>query len=175
MIADPAAPSRSAQVAGNAPISGGASKRALWIPGWYGLDEGIAVGDSDWWWFYRSRPRWLGSVPSSFADECELFFHNGQPVERMRCSARVVDINHPRLGRVRAIDTSGDYVFELGWGRVLAVNSEEAPGHCDDPSVDTTEWWVVVTLGDVILDLSAGQLLDAEIDLSQGQAAALGA
>jgi hypothetical protein len=110
-----------------------------------------------------------------FADEFALFFHNGRPAERMRCSARIVDINHPGLGRVRAIDTSGDYLFELGSGRVLAVDSEEAPGHCDDPSVDTTEWWVVVTLQDVILDLSPEQLVDAEIDLSDSQAAALGA
>lgn len=121
---------------------------ALWTPGWYELDQPLAVGQSDRFWFYRQAPADLPDVESY-----ELVFFN-QLSAVANCqvrTAQVESIEHPDLGSLARIDTDGlDYVFITAGGDRIVVNAEENPGTIFEnplslPSID--DWSVSVVLG----------------------------
>ena len=122
-------------------------RRALWIPGWYELDQPLAVGIRDRFWFYQNPPMDFPDVESF-----DYVFFN-QMVSSANCQVRyatIAAIDHPVVGPLLRIDTDGmDYIFYPENGNEIVVNAEEQPGKIYDPSDDVSDWSLVVTLEDV--------------------------
>jgi hypothetical protein len=119
---------------------------ATWRPQWHQLDQGVAVGQTDRFWFHPQQSpgealRFFNSLPNSEASS-EV---------RQAC---IVAIEHPELGPLTRIDTRGlDYVFYGVEGTEWIVNAEETPGLIyDDKPVG--DWAIQVQLRDVSAPLS---------------------
>ncbi len=130
---------------------------ALWVPGWYELDQALAVGEERRFWFYQQPPSDLPKVES-----CDFVFFN-QLNAAANCqvrTARVTGIRHPILGELERVDTDGlDYHFQPVGGEAIRVNAEEDPGSVFDapgdmPSID--DWSVAVELADVSQPITLG-------------------
>ena len=125
------------------------SQRAIWIPGWFELDQPLEVGVHERYWFFENPPE--EDAPQ--ADSYDLMFFNRLTSET-NCvirQATVVEISHPELGQFRRIDTDGlDYVFyPLEGDQPLIVNAEEEPGMIYDRAGKITDWTMHVVLSNV--------------------------
>lgn len=128
---------------------------ALWVPGWYELDQSIAVGQNAEFCFYTDPPESLlqKTAAGSKRDLADLVFFNSLMVASNSriCKARVISIAHPVLGSLRSIEAQGlDYVFQKMNGETVVVNAEEDPGAVQSdgfPQID--DWTTTVTLADV--------------------------
>ncbi len=121
--------------------------KAIWTPGWYEMDQTVAVGMEQKFWFFKDKSR------AGIIDEAiDLVFFN-QLDSTCNCQVRfahVVDIWHDILGPLARVDTDGlDYLFVTTAGREIMVNAEEQPGKSDDPVFDIDDWSVWVTLNNV--------------------------
>jgi hypothetical protein len=123
------------------------TKRALWVPGWYELDQPLTTGESGRLWFYQNPPLDVPNVESY-----DFVFFN-QLSAAANCQVRtatIVSIEHPVLGPVRQIETSGlDYVFHPVEGVPIVVNAEEDPGQIYELPLEIKDWSVTVVLTDV--------------------------
>jgi hypothetical protein len=103
-------------------------EQAAWVPGWYGLDQPLAVGLTDEFSFWRiAREEDLGGGAE------RLVFYNTlwEPDDALIASGTIVAISNPELGEIREVDTKSkplDYVIYLADGTTLEVNAEEEPG-----------------------------------------------
>jgi hypothetical protein len=128
---------------------------ALWVPGWYELDQSIAVGQVAEFCFYTDPPESLlqKTAAGGKPDHADLVFFNSLMVARNSriCKARVVSIEHPQLGSLRSIETQGlDYIFQKANGESVVVNAEEDPGAVrSDGFTQIDDWTTTVTLADV--------------------------
>lgn len=126
------------------------TKKALWVPGWYELDQSVAVGQNERLWFYLDPP---DSNSSALEGESYDFVFFNQLSTVANCQIRVasvLSIDHPTLGSIERIDTDGlDYVFQLDGGERITVNAEEQPGKAYEGYQEVVDWSVMVLLGDV--------------------------
>ncbi len=128
-------------------IDPAAEQKAIWIPAWYELDQSIAVGIFQKFWFFQEKPDCL-----SLDDDVDLLFFNqldSSSNSEVRF-ARIKHIQHKTLGSLARIDTDGlDYIFAPVDGEPIAVNAEEEPGqsYMFDRAID--DWSVLVTLNDI--------------------------
>ena len=123
------------------------TRRALWVPGWYELDQPLVLGSHERLWFYQDPPNDLPNVESydfvffnqlSAAASCQVRF------------ASIVSIEHPALGPLRQVETDGlDYIFHPVDGPAIVVNAEENPGLVSNGSSPIRDWSVSVTLSGV--------------------------
>ncbi len=122
-------------------------KYALWIPAWFELDQPIAVGLRDRFWFFKNPPE---NCPA--ADDNEFVFFN-QLLSDDNCEVRVatiLSIEHPVLGQLHRIETDGlDYVIVRADETEILVNAEEEPGVTCEPGLAFSDWTVRVMLTDV--------------------------
>ncbi len=123
---------------------------ALWTPGWYELDQSLAVGQRQRFWFFETNPPI--EIDGNHANDFDLVFFN-QLDSSANCQvrfARIVEIKHKQLGLLSGIDTEGmDYIFVPIDGHEVVVNAEEDPGSTYDCNLEIDDWSVVVTLSDV--------------------------
>ena len=126
------------------------TQRALWIPGWYELDQSIVVGQQQRFWFFGNSPF---ESNEEDADGIDLVFFNqmASTSNSQVRYARVLDIEHKELGPLQRVDTDGlDYIFYPLDGEEVVVNAEEEPGKIyDNDDLEIEDWSVVVTLADV--------------------------
>ncbi len=123
-----------------------ATLKAIWMPSWYGMDQSLAVGVEDRFYFYADH----SSIKSD--EEVDLMFLNQTNAEddgQLRM-AHVIEIYHKTLGSLARIDTNGlDYVFTTVDGTDVLVNAEEEPGNTYDTGLKVEDWSVVVSLTNV--------------------------
>jgi hypothetical protein len=123
---------------------------ALWAPGWHELDQSLAVGRRQRFWFFETNP--LKEIQGESANEFDLVFFN-QLDSSANCQVRfaqIVEIKHKQLGLLSEIDTAGlDYIFVTIDGNDILVNAEEDPGTTYDCNLEIEDWSVVVTLSDL--------------------------
>ncbi len=103
--------------------------RARWDPGWYNLDQSLAVGQRDSFCFSRL------TTPEPHG----LLFHSSMlSGEEEWRDATVVSIRHPMLGDLTSVDTGtfGEYIFRLADGGSVSVEAEENPPHINRQSPD---------------------------------------
>ena len=110
-------------------------EQAVWFPGWYGLDQPLAVGVTDEFAFWRNPPEDLRGGAE------RLVFYNTLwgSEEALIGSGTVVAISNAELGEIREVDTRSeplDYLIRLADGTTLDVNAEEEPGRL----YEGTEW-----------------------------------
>jgi hypothetical protein len=109
--------------------------RAAWVPGWYALDQPLAVGLRDEFAFWRIVPEDLRGGPEP------LVFYNTLwgSEDALIGSGTIVAISNAELGEIRKVDTESeplDYLIHLADGTTLEVNAEEEPGRLFEGS----EW-----------------------------------
>jgi len=129
-----------------------ASRRALWDPGWYNLDQSLKVGQ-------RAELTFLDEDLA--ADRgYDLVFANTVGGRWHHRWATVEGIEHAWFGAVDEVDTSefGQYTFRFADGRWVAIEAEQEPGgvnaastgfpvdECDRAWADTSGWALAVTL-----------------------------
>ena len=127
------------------------TRKALWVPGWYELDQALTIGENGRLWFYQDPPSELQDVESY-----DFVFFN-QLNSAANCQVRtatIMSIQHVLLGELRQVETDGlDYVFHPMEGQSVTVNAEENPGSVyDSPPgtpIDIQDWTVSVTLSGV--------------------------
>lgn len=122
-------------------------KKAIWTPSWYEMDQSIAVGSSNKFWFFQDSQ----SV-ADIADDIDIVFFNqlDSTVNSEMRFANVAEIHHSILGQLSRVDTDGlDYIFTTVDGTDILVNAEEEPGKTYDEGVEIEDWSVVVCLTNV--------------------------
>jgi hypothetical protein len=123
---------------------------ALWIPTWYELDQAVAVGQTDDFWFFSTLPIWIiDELATRPPMQFDHVFYCGLVEEAtyQTIRAEVMTITSSPLGAVQRIDTRGlDYTITLGTGTQLTVNAEETPGFVSDERSDNHDWLMQVTL-----------------------------
>lgn len=130
---------------------------ARWEPRWRRLDQSLQVGQHGRWWFYRTGEQHSGSGQTVHHPESGAT-NAGVPLQLYNRlvsreypnevrEATVIAIEHPWLGLLARVDTSGlDYVFRTLNGEEYFVNAEEDPGVVyDSPDLDVTDWSLTVT------------------------------
>lgn len=121
--------------------------KAIWTPGWYEMDQSLAVGIKQKFCFFREMPQ------SEFMGEpIDLVFYNqlDSDCNSLVRFAHVVEIYHDQLGQLTHIDTDGlDYIFVTAEGTDVVVNAEEEPGSTYNSDLDIEDWSVLVTLDHV--------------------------
>ena len=125
-------------------------KKALWIPGWYELDQPITEGVYDRFWFYENPPI---DLPSNDEDYQFDFVFFNQMTSSSNCQvryARIKSIEHSELGPLQRIDTDGlDYIFYPKKGAEFVVNAEEEPGRLYDGDTEIGDWSIYVELDEI--------------------------
>ncbi len=121
---------------------------ATWIPGWYELDQTLALGERQKVWFFQTPPDEVavdGPTPDF------IFFNQLDSTTNCQVRfAKVVEMLHPILGPLAKIDTDGcDYIFFPVDGEEVVVNAEEDPGNTYDENLNIDQWTVFVKLEDV--------------------------
>ena len=122
--------------------------KAIWTPGWYELDQSLALGERQKYWFFEVPPLDCLAV----ADEVDLVFYNqlASAANFQVRYATIAEMNHPKLGRLQRIDTDGlDYIFVPVVGEEVIVNAEEEPGTTYNDEVQVDDWSVFVSLSEV--------------------------
>ncbi len=123
------------------------TKTALWVPGWYELDQPLTVGVNNRFWFYQNPPT---DLPQ--AESVDFVFYN-EMTAAANCQVRtatIISIHHSVLGQMVRIDTDGlDYVFYPESQDEIMVNAEENPGSIYDNPLEITDWSVTVTMNQV--------------------------
>lgn len=123
---------------------------ALWTPGWYEMDQSLAVGERQKFWFFQTNPDtdYCGDPDT----EINLVFFN-QLDSSANCQvriAKILEIKHKQLGLLSRIDTDGlDYIFAPIDGDEIIVNAEEDPGATYDSDLEIDDWSVIVMLSEV--------------------------
>ena len=121
---------------------------AIWIPGWYELDQPLLLGERRKYWFYDVPP--LDCV--AVEEDVDLVFFN-QLASAANFHVRyatIEEMSHPKLGRLQRVDTDGlDYIFVPVVGDEIVVNAEEEPGVAQTDEVQIDDWSVFVSLLDV--------------------------
>jgi len=122
------------------------TKTALWLPGWYELDQPLTLGTTERFWFFQLPPSELSNA-SSFDF---VFFNELSAAANCQVrSAEVISISHPELGALQHINTDGlDYVFHPVEGPPLTVNAEEDPGAVAG-DLELADWSITVMLDNV--------------------------
>lgn len=128
---------------------------AVWIPGWYNLDQSLFVGDRQTFAFFREIPDYLRG-------NGELVFYNDlwYAENAFFADALVAAVSHAVLGAIQKIETRfGEYALTLADGTRLWVESEQAPGVVYDRFDDRgrlvesdwiiEDWKMQVTLHDM--------------------------
>ena len=120
---------------------------ALWSPGWYELDQSVAVGNRQRFWFFQNPPADLDHAESFDF----VFFNENSTSSNVQVrEANVVSIEHEQLGKLSRIDAEGlDYTFTQENGKNVVVNAEEDPGTVYDAPLIILDWSVQVGLSDV--------------------------
>ena len=124
--------------------------KAVWTPSWYELDQSIAVGAQDKFWFFQDNPSL--ELTGDSVEQVDLVFFNQLD---SACNsevrfAHVEEIHHEVLGALQRVDTDGlDYVFKLANGDEVMVNAEEEPGQTYDDDLQIENWSVIVMLKEV--------------------------
>ena len=125
-----------------------AKQTALWVPGWYELDQTLALDERQKLWFFQSPPEEIfnGGTTPDF-----VFFNQLDSTTNCQVRfAKVVEMVHPQLGPLARIDTDGcDYLFFPVDGEEIVVNAEEDPGKTYDEKLKVEHWTVNVTLEEV--------------------------
>ena len=125
---------------------------AIWTPGWYELDQSLALGQRQKYWFFQNPPVASDSDRETACPECDLVFYN-QLDSTTNCCVRyanIVEMYHPQLGPLLRVDTDGlDYIFTPVEGEEVIVNAEEDPGSTYDSQLDVPDWSVLVKLSEV--------------------------
>jgi len=105
--------------------SDGKQYTALWTPGWYELDQTLALGERQKFWFFQTPPDECQAI----ADDLDFVFYN-QLDSTQNCIvryARIVEMHHRELGDLLKVDTDGlDYIFSPVDGDEIVVDAEEA-------------------------------------------------
>lgn len=133
----------------------GVAGNSVWVPGWYNLDQSLAVGKADEYWFHASEPNWDDDAPAAVRGGEPVFFNGlfapGGATVRM---VRVDAIHHAQLGQLTSIRTErfGVYEFVDIAGHEFEVEAEQGPGVCYDPEVRIADWSVRVAFSDVATD-----------------------
>jgi len=121
---------------------------ALWVPGWYELDQTLALGEKQKLWFFQTPPDGIAT-----GEKTPDFIFFNQLDSTTNCQvrfARVVEMVHSQIGPLTRIDTDGcDYLFFPVDGEEIVVNAEEEPGQVYDEKLNIDQWMVHVTLEDV--------------------------
>ena len=129
---------------------------ALWTPGWYELDQSLAVGDTGQFWFFQNPPQDLPGI-----ERVDFVFFN-QLSSAANCqvrTARILSMDHNALGKVNRVDTGGlDYIFTLDQGEEIVVNAEEDPGAVYNRDERVDDWSLRVQLVDVSEPLAGDQI-----------------
>ncbi len=122
-----------------------AVERAIWFPFWYELEQPIAVGQRGDFDFFKV-------VPDHIAHDGLRVFYHGDWQEKCRSlfdrrRVKILRIQHPILGSIQAIDTSGlDYTFTMSDGRSQKVEAEETPGPVYGRNEPIADWRVYVEI-----------------------------
>jgi hypothetical protein len=132
-----------------------ALQTAIWTPGWYELDQSLALNQRQKYWFFQNPP--VASTAEASVDESagpirDLVFYNQLDSSTNCCVryARIVEMYHPQLGPLQRVDTDGlDYIFTPVDGEEIIVNAEEDPGATYDPELSISDWSVLVKLSEV--------------------------
>lgn len=139
------------------------TQTALWVPGWYELDQTLVLGQRQKLWFFITPPNDAlnndmsindpsGSDASDNGPTPDFVFFN-QLDSTTNCQIRfatVVEMLHPQIGPLQRIDTDGcDYLFFPVDGEEIVVNAEEEPGQVYDDRLTIDQWVVNVTLEEV--------------------------
>lgn len=122
-------------------------KLALWLPGWYEMDQPLRLKQRTKMWFYRIPPSDFPNV-----EDFDFVFFNqlSAPDNCQVREATIGSIEHHQLGPLRQIDTQGlDYLFLTTPGETIVVNAEENPGSAKQASLDIKDWSLRVTLEEV--------------------------
>ena len=120
--------------------------KAIWTPSWYELDQSLAVGIKQKFWFFQDKPTFSAS------QDVDLVFFNqlDSEVNSVVRFAEIVDIHHDVLGPLTRVDTDGlDYIFVPVEGSEIFVNAEEEPGNAYDTEFEIDDWTLLVTLQNV--------------------------
>lgn len=113
---------------------------AIWHAYWYERDRPIWVGQIDDFAFYVTPPPFVKS------DGPPVFWHYDDHLESYKQRLRILNIHHPELGQIQAIDTNGlDYTVTMKDGRMAKLEAEEQPGTVyllknNDPRDYDTPW-----------------------------------
>ncbi|MGI9518547.1 MAG: hypothetical protein ACR2NP_15940 [Pirellulaceae bacterium] len=120
------------------------TRKALWVPGWYELDQPLYTGGYERFWFYQNPPADLPDVE----DYDYVFFNQLSCAANCQVrNATIMSIEHPVLGSLRQIETDGlDYIFHPKSGEPLTVNAEEEPGKVFGEGPEIGDWSVTVML-----------------------------
>ena len=128
--------------------SDGKQYTALWTPGWYELDQTLALGERQKFWFFQTPPDECLTV----ADDLDFVFYN-QLDSTQNCIvryAKIVEMQHRELGELLKVDTDGlDYIFFPAGSEEIVVNAEEEPGSTYDSDLEVADWSVLVKLAEV--------------------------
>ena len=120
---------------------------ALWMPGWYEMDQPLQLHQRSTLWFFQNPPSDLPDV-----EQYDFVFFN-QLSAATNCQVRkalIKSITHPELGPIQQIDTQGlDYVIFTASGDAIVVNAEESPGSAKNAATDIQNWSMAVSLADV--------------------------
>ena len=121
---------------------------ALWVPGWYELDQTLVLGENQKLWFFQTPPE---DIVTDETTPDFIFFNQLDSTTNCQVrSARVIEMVHPQIGPLARIDTDGcDYLFFPIDGEEIVVNAEEEPGQVYDENIKIDQWMVHVTLEDV--------------------------
>jgi len=123
------------------------NKLALWLPGWYELDQPLNRKQRTRMWFYQVPP---SDIPNVEAFDFVFFNQLSNPDNCQVREATIGSIEHEQLGTLRQVDTQGlDYLFFTDAGETLVVNAEEKPGDAQQANLNITNWCLKVTLEDV--------------------------
>lgn len=124
------------------------TQTALWVPGWYELDQTLVLGQRQKLWFFITPPHDL-SLDGPSPDY--VFFNQLDSTTNCQIRfARVTEMVHPKIGPLQRIDTDGcDYLFFPVDGQEIVVNAEEEPGQTYDDNLNVDQWIVNVTLAEV--------------------------
>lgn len=118
---------------------------ALWIPAWHELDQPLALGEENRFYFFDETPAqyrpWVQASERVFFNLDEL------PEDPESVVATPIEIQHETLGHLLRIDTFGlDYIFYPANAEEWIVDAEESPGTCRTHHECVEHWRVHVKL-----------------------------
>ncbi len=130
-----------------------AKQTALWVPGWYELDQTLTLGEMQKLWFFQTPPEAILHEGVGIGEATPDYVFFNQLDSTTNCQirfARVTEMIHPQIGPLTRIDTDGcDYLFFPVDGEEIVVNAEENPGQSYDEDLNVSDWAVHVMIEDV--------------------------
>ena len=127
-------------------MSNSDQQAAIWTPGWYELDQALALGQRQKFWFFQTVPDSMGGLKDD--GHSLVFFNKTDTSENCEARfARIDEMHHSQLGAIQRIDTDGlDYIFFPIEGEEVIVNAEEEPGQAYDLGESISDWSIHVKL-----------------------------